>query len=363
MKCIDRPARMNSLSGPDFGDHLQLDDLGHFPDRLLDVSASELWRHLRGPSLFRFPGRQAAPVFVSVLLHGNEDTGWRAVQAVLRQRRDAALHRPLLLFIGNIDAARAEVRTLSHQQDYNRAWPGTPHPDTPTSRLMRHVVEIVRHEKPFASIDIHNNTGSNPHYACVNSLDETHFHLARLFGPTVVYFDQPIGVQSAALAKICPAVTVECGRASEEAGVAHAAELIASTLALQRFPDHPVPDGDLDLMRTFAIVKIPAGTGFSYDGTDADFRLRNDLDRLNFSELDAGTVFGVLGNGCSRQLDVTLVNDGASKTPYFEYHGGDIRLSQRAIPAMLTLDPNAVRLDCLGYLMHRIRRDGLPIME
>lgn len=46
-----------------------------------------------------------------------------------------------------------------------------------------------------------------------------------------------------------------------------------------------------------------------------------------------------------------------------EYGGGDIRLSQRAIPAMLTLDPNAVRLDCLGYLMHRIRRDGVRITE
>ncbi len=40
---------------------------------------------------------------------------------------------------------------------------------------------------------------------------------------------------------------------------------------------------------------------------------------------------------------------------------GEIRLSQRAIPAMLTLDPNAVRLDCLGYLMHRIGRDGRRI--
>jgi hypothetical protein len=134
-------------------------------------------------------------------------------------------------------------------------------------------------------------------------------------------------------------------------------------LALARFPDRPVPDGDLALMRTFAIVKVPPGANFSYDGTDADFRLRSDLDRLNFSELEPGAVFGTLGNGCHRHLDVIVVGDGASKTPYFEYGGGDIRLSQRAIPAMLTLDPNAVRLDCLGYLMHRIRRDGVRITE
>jgi antibiotic biosynthesis monooxygenase (ABM) superfamily enzyme len=110
---------------------------------------------------------------------------------------------------------------------------------------------------------------------------------------TVVYFEQPVGVQSAALAKICPAVTVECGRAGDEAGVTHVAELITSTLALARFPDHPVPDGDLDLMRIFAIVKVPPGADFSYDGADADFRLRSDLDRLNFSELDPGTLSGL----------------------------------------------------------------------
>jgi hypothetical protein len=33
-----------------------------------------------------------------------------------------------------------------------------------------------------------------------------------LFSRTVVYFQQPFGVQSAALATICPAVAVECGR-------------------------------------------------------------------------------------------------------------------------------------------------------
>jgi hypothetical protein len=201
---------------------------------------------------------------------------------VLRQHRNVTLRRPLLVFVGNIAAARAKVRTLPDQDDYNRAWPGTPRPETLTAHMLRHVVQIVRQAQPFASIDVHNNTGHNPHYACVNSFDERHLHLARLFGRTVVYFEQPVGVQSAALAKICPAVTVECGRASEGAGVAHVAELIGSALALARFPDHPVPDGDLDLMRTFAIVKVPPGADFSYDGTEADFRLRGDLDRLNF---------------------------------------------------------------------------------
>jgi hypothetical protein len=329
----------------------------HFPNALLDVPASDLWRHLPGPSLFHVRGRQAAPLFVTVLLHGNEDTGWRAVQAVLGERRGAVLPRPLLLFVGNIAAAQANVRTLPGQDDYNRAWPGTPHPDTPVGRLMREIVEIVRRHAPFASIDIHSNSGHNPHYACVSSLEEAHVHLARLFGRTVVYFTRPLGVQSAALAPICPAVTVECGRADAATGAAHAAELLRAVLALQRFPDHPVPAGDLDLMRTFAIIKVPPDASFSYDGSESDFRFRADLDRLNFSELEPGTSFGRVGSR-GRRLDVLPGGEFTTIEPYFEYSRGDIRLAQRAIPAMLTLDPHAVRLDSLGYLMHRIGRDG-----
>jgi uncharacterized protein len=267
------------------------------------------------------------------------------------------------LFVGNVEAAKANLRTLPHQEDYNRTWPGTLRPHTAEARLLRDIVDIARRENPFASIDIHNNTGHNPHYACVNKLHEAHFHLARLFSRTVVYFTKPLGVQSAAFAEICPAVTIECGRPSAITDVAHATEFIASALALQNFPDHAVPAGDLDLMRTFAIIKVPSDASFSYNGSEADFRFRPDLDQLNFSELEPGVRFGSVGGDGSRRLAVVPGSDLSHAEAYFEYVDREIRLSQRAIPAMLTLDPHAVRLDCLGYLMHRIGRDDGRIME
>jgi hypothetical protein len=271
------------------------------------------------------------------------------------------LPRSLLLFVGNIEAAKANVRKLPQQEDYNRTWPGTLHVNTPVARLMSYVFEIVRRNTPFASIDIHNNTGHNPHYACVSSLQESHLHLARLFSRTVVYFEKPVGVQSAALAEICPAVAVECGRAGLATGVSRAAEFIESVLTMQRFPDCPVAAADIDLMQTFAIIKVPPDASFSYDGSESDFRFRADLDHLNFSELQAGTLFGFVGGEGVRRLNVLPGSELATIEPYFEYDRGAIRLSQRAIPAMLTLDPHAVRLDSLGYLMHRIGRDGRRI--
>lgn len=351
-------SRPPGLPGPAVDESLYFDCFDHFPDTLLDVPATELWRHLRGPTLFRIPGRRPGPLFVSVLLHGNEDTGWRAIQSVLRHSRAAEMRRPVLLFVGNIAAAKANVRTLPQQEDLNRAWPGTARPRSPTARLLREVVELVRHERPFASIDIHNNTGHNPHYACVNSFEARHLHLARLFSRTVVYFDQPLGVQSAALAKICPAVTVECGRIDDATSVDHAVELINAVLAMRHIPDHSVPDGDLDLMRTVAIVKVPADATFSYDGLDADFRFRADLDHLNFAELDPGTSFGRLGGSRLGRLELTPLTEALATDAFFGYTTGEIVLLQRAIPAMLTLDPLAVRLDCLGYLMRRVGSDG-----
>jgi hypothetical protein len=91
--------------------------------------------------------------------------------------------------------------------------------------------------------------------------------------------------------------------------------------------------------------------------------LRGDLDHLNFSELDPGTVFGSVGGSKTRRLDVLPGADFASAEHYFDYPGGEIRLARPAVPAMLTLDPDAVRLDCLGYLMHRIDRRGQRIID
>lgn len=338
--------------------------LDTLPAGFLDTPARELHRLLPGPTLIHLPGRRTPELFVSLLLHGNEDTGLTAIQDVLRRRRDTLLPRPLLVFVGNIAAAAEGVRTLPGQIDYNRCWPGTPDPDSAEARIMRQVTDIAAAERPFASIDIHNNTGNNPHYACINRLDEPFLHLARLFSHTVIYFEKPLGVQSAALAPFCPAITVECGRPGVPAGTAHAAELIEAALSLSHFPEHPVPEGDVDILQTFAILKVPHEASFSFDGSDADIRLRNDLDHLNFSELEPGATFGRISSGGRHRLVVAPgADDGFADDldGYLAYHDGDIRLARPAVPAMLTLDPDAVRLDCLGYLMHRIGRDGRPL--
>lgn len=329
----------------------------HIPQGLLDCPALQLADLLPGPTLLDLPGRDPAPLFVSVLLHGNEDSGFAAAQEALRRWSSRELPRALLLFIGNVRAAAQNMRTLPDQNDFNRVWPGTQTPDVPEARLARWVYDYAARRRPFASIDIHNNTGFNPHYACVTRIEPRFIALARLFSRIVVNFERPLGVQAGAFAHLCPAVTVECGKSGGGPGSAHAAELIEAALSIAHLPDLPPAAHDVDLLRTFAIVKTPAGASFSFDGSPADFRFRSDIDRLNFSQLAAGASFGRLGASGAR-LELAPGDDSCAPEDYFDYSGGEIKLRRDAIPAMLTRDPSAIRLDCLCYLMHRIGMDG-----
>src|SRR5262249_32103782 len=151
---------------------------------------------LSGPTLLHLNGRRTEPLFVSILLHGNEDVGLRAVQQLLTSAGAQMLPRALSIFIGNVQAARAGGRRLADQPDYNRVCPGAAHAGPPEHALMRDVVAQMQARNVFASVDLHNNTGLNPHYACVARLDSPFVHVASLFSRTIVYFQRPRGVQS-----------------------------------------------------------------------------------------------------------------------------------------------------------------------
>lgn len=333
--------------------------LDRLPDGFLDNPAHRLKDILPRPTLFDLRGRDPRPLFVSTLLHGNETSGLAAVQEVLRRHAARGLNRSLILFIGNVEAAAENVRTLPGQRDFNRVWPGTAFPDDPLAHMARWIYDYVRTRGAFAAVDIHNNTGFNPHYSCISKLQPQYVALAQLFSRIVVHFQRPRGTCATAFAELCPAITVECGKSDLEAGAEHVVELLEACLSIVELPDHPPASHDIELLRTCAIVKPPAGASFSFDGTPADFLFRPDIDHLNFSELDVGASFGALGDEHAR-LEV-LPGDGFDLQPvnYFDYAGGEIRLARPAIPAMLTVDRRAVEQDCLCYLMRRIGMDGV----
>jgi hypothetical protein len=325
------------------------------PAGLLDLPAARLDEVLPGPALIHLPGRRTPPLFVSVLLHGNEDTGWLAAQSVLRKYAESPLPRALSLFIGNIAAARSGQRRLDGQPDYNRVWPGSDEAHPAELAMMQQVVDAMRARGVFASIDIHNNTGLNPHYACVNRLDHEFLHLATLFSRIVVYFIRPRGVQSAAFAELCPSVTVECGKPGMPGSVEHAAAFIEACLHLSEFPVHPVAAHDVDLFHTVATVKVPEGASFGFDAPDVDIDFVPELDHFNFRELEHGDRWGRVRQGGSARLQALDEHGEDMGARLFDYRQNQITLRQSLMPAMLTRDERVIRQDCLCYLMERIR--------
>ena len=334
-----------------------LTELEQIPPGFLEASPDSLHQVLSGPTLIHLAGRRPEPLFVSVLLHGNEYTGLKAIQKVIARHAANGFPRALSIFVGNVEAAALGQRRLDTQPDYNRIWPGADAAVVENAavehEMMTRVVEIMRERRVFASIDVHNNTGLNPHYGCVNALQPEFLHLANLFSQTIVYFLRPLGVQSAAFAKICPSTTVECGKPGESNAESHAASFIEAVLHLDHFPSKPPAHGDFNLFHTVAVVRIPADTPFGFENRAIGLQLDREIDHFNFRELKAGTRFGRVANGSGMPVRA-IAEDGRDVTEeYFRTNGAELQLARDAMPSMLTLDERIIRQDCLCYLMER----------
>ncbi len=335
---------------------MKLQQLDELPEGLLACDASQLVDVLGGPTLLHLTGRRQQPLFVSVLMHGNETTGWDAVRALLKRytvEGQLELPRSLSLFIGNVSAAAQGVRRLDGQPDYNRVWPGADTVGLIEHQIMLSVTDEMRRRKPFGSIDVPNNTGLNPHYACINTLGERFMQLATLFSRTVVYFIRPTGVQSLAMAELCPAVTLECGRPDQPHGTHHAMEYIDACLHLAQWPEHPVADHDIDLFHTVATMKVPEDVSFGFDPESMDLTFASDLDALNFRELPKGTSLGRINKSHGVGLRISDEHGVDVSETYLKQENGELILRLPVMPSMLTKDSRVIRQDCLGYLMER----------
>ncbi len=326
-------------------------------EALLAAGTRDLAAFLGGPTLIHLQGRRDPALFVSVLMHGNETVGWDAVRALLRRyalgdgRFD--LPRSMSLFVGNVTAAARGMRKLEGQPDYNRVWPGSELPPTPEHAMMQEVVEVMAARGVFASVDVHNNTGFNPHYACVNVLEDRFLQLAALFSRTVVYFLRPKGVQSQAMARLCPAVTLECGKVGQSHGVSHAMEYLDACLRMAEIPPHPVAGHDIDLFHTVAQVKVPETVSFGFGDGDYAICFAPDIDRLNFRELPPGTELGEVCNGPGIPLDVRDEEGRDVAEHFFRVENGRLETRVPVMPSMLTRNATVIRQDCLCYLMER----------
>lgn len=327
----------------------QLSILEYLPVEFFSLSAINIRQIFPTPTLIRLKGEKTDPLFVSILLHGNEITGLRAMQSVL-SRYASHLPRNLHLFIGNVAAAEANCRFLPTQIDYNRCWPGTEMEPNRMTGLMQQVFDEVTTTPLFAAIDIHNNTGTNPHYAGMTNVTQDNQHMAALFNHIGLVFKHPKGVSTMAFDNLCPALTLECGKPGDESGVLHAADFIDGLLHMDHLPQRPVAPHDLQLVRSMATLNIPDDVTFDFNlSAQADLTFEAGFERKNFTEVKTTEVFA--HTRVSRPLAITN-QDGEDVTDeILRIENGKVYLNKTMMPAMITLDKTIIRQDCLCYLM------------
>ncbi len=355
----------------------QLRRIDGLPAGLLETGPRQLLGALGAPSLLRLrsPLAAAPPLLISLLLHGNEVSGWNGLRLVLRTR--PAPPFDLLVFIGNVEAAAAGVRTLPGQADFNRIW-------RPPSGIAAELLQALADEPLQAVVDLHNNTGKNPHYAVLTDLSPSSLGLARLFSEVGVIIEEPDSVLTRAFTdRNIPGVALELG----PVGDPKAAERAANYCSALFDKGLPAPGSleDLQLFRTLARVHAPAGAAFAFMdnpapsrvrqggegapsqgprsetpqmaghrfggalGQEFDLLLNSALEANNFHPLPPGTNFGIARNGAGLKV---LDNRHQDVTERFLHNReGRIVAAQTLIPAMYTTDAAVVRQDCLCYLM------------
>ena len=302
---------------------------------------------------------------MSVLLHGNETSGWYAVRRLLRDFPDPS--RDLLVFIGNVEAAARGVRTLPGQPDFNRMW-------REPQGVAREVLRQAAAVPIFAVVDLHNNTGRNPHYSVLTDFSPGSRGLAALFAETAVYIEEPATVLTRAFSPHTPNVTLELGPVTDAGAARRGYAFLRKLLQLDDIPSAAA--ASTQLFRTLARVHPSDGVRFVFANQDSDSApaewlrravagqtgllprgrangidvvLDDAIEASNFSRLPAGTLFGVTTGG--QPLEV--LDNGHRKVTgrFFDIRGGRILLKNPVVPAMYTTDPNVVRQDCLCYLM------------
>ena len=305
------------------------------------MPAQALANFLGAPTLFEIKGKSDKFVLFTVLLHGNEHTGYYAVRDLLKEfhEQNKTPENNIFFFIANVHATEKNLRHLDGQPDFNRIWKNNPD----TQDFIDHVVRKSNNNLQ-CSIDFHNNTGDNPLYSCMHDISHKTCNLAYDFSPTAIYFDKPEEAHVVAFANHTTAITVECGLSNHEAGYIAAKNLAHKQIQTKILTEDPSITKKLTLYDSNIRLRIP-------ENQINNFAFRHDLDKLNFLSLEEDILIGNSKNGLKLDVDTRSQNKGEL---WIKYQDNNIYLRAGMMPAMLTNDKKVIEQDCLGYLMHEM---------
>ena len=335
---------------------IALDFYDRFPEEYFNIEPHEIRSVFPHPSIVSLNYDKEETIFLSVFLHGNEQSSFYILKEVMSFIKKNPPSKNIIILIGNVYAAEQRKRYLYGQKDYNRVWQGG---DSKEHKLSQKIFHWIKKQKPFfACIDIHNTTGVNPHYACINELDNRYIYLASLFSKTIVYFQTPPTTLSVALSKISPTVTLEAGQSRDPKGIEKAIKFVLNIFHLNTL-NHPLHKDDVNIFHTIGKIQILPNLDFSFsdvdkiDPDDSPAIFPDNIEQLNFTLLNKGFC---LARYIEEGLPIRLFddNDVDQTSIYLSKKFHKILINQEVYPSMFTKSKEAIEQDCLGYFMRKL---------
>lgn len=309
---------------------------------LLDLKSEELAGVIQEPTLFDFTQSGSKPFFLSTLLHGNETSGWDALRAITKEVVNEHGLPSVLILLGNVKAAERNRRHLDHQPDFNRIWDDG---DSPYQRWASEILFYVRARQPWFSLDIHNNTGPNPHHTVLTSLDELTLRAARLFSRTAIVARQPPGVLTRRCAEFSTATTIEAGLPQDPNSARRARSYLEKLWRKQSVPE--VDTSDLNIFENSVRVIVENAAQLTNDDVP---QFTPKLHQYNFKVIPAGTTLAKLSSSDVRLLAIDKYQQDRTDD-YLRYINGTVELCRDTIMSMYTEDPLIIRQDCVCYFL------------
>ena len=334
--------------------------MDHLPDEFFVTDPEKLHTIFDGPTIVHLDYKKEQTVFISIMLHGNEHSGYYAVKEYLNTLilKNIIPSKNISLLIGNVEAAKNNARFLDDQKDFNRIWSNG---SSDEELWAQKVYREMSSKNLFATLDLHNNTGKNPHYCAVTNLEVSTLKLASMFEGNVLYFTDPEEVFSNYFSSLCPCLTVEAGQSGDKEGISKIISLIEKVMDEPSMTDVSSKSSILAgriLFESFGKIKIPSNSTVSFNGEAADFTFDPSIEDLNFNIVRTGQTFGFSHN-IDQHLLVYDSNNEPIGSSYFKYVGSEIVSIEDFYPAMITTNSKIVHQDCLCYLLREISTDLL----
>ena len=312
---------------------------------------NEFLQALPGPSAIQLTGEDTSRTRVLVTLsHGNEPSGLEAVHQWLLEGKKPSVN--VVIILGAVEAALAEPlffhRQLPGSRDLNRCF-NPPYKDR-QGQLAQSMLRTIRDLEPEAVVDLHNTSGSSDAFSISIGDNEKRRALASRWVNRLIITDLRLGsLMEQDLG--CPVITIEAGGSQDDA-----ADRVARRGIERFFMDDDLfrePD-DLVLLRHPLRLELAAHSRIDYADRplhDRDIVVRYDIERFNFTPVNAGDLLGWLDNQGLDHLKIGSDYHPHSVEEFFRVDDGRLYPRQSMRLFMATTRPDIAASDCLFYFV------------